>query len=150
MTQGKLGSDPGSVVFSAIEKAQKENFDMLLIDTAGRLQNKTDLMAELDKILRIIRKKDHTAPHNSILVLDATSGQNIISQTELFLKTAGITGVIMTKLDGTAKGGVLVSLANRFKLPIHFIGLGEGIEDLEVFEARGFANVLVGIDQNNS
>ena len=120
-----------------------------MIDTAGRLQNKSDLMQELEKIIRVIKKKDNTAPHNNILVLDATSGQNIHSQVDIFSKSAGVTGIIMTKLDGTAKGGVLVALADKFSLPIHCVGLGEKQEDLETFDPRLFANAIVGLDSEN-
>ena len=146
VVKGEEKSDPASVVFKAIEKAQDNESDLLLIDTAGRLQNKSDLMQELEKIIRVIKKKDNTAPHNNILVLDATSGQNIHSQVDIFSKSAGVTGIIMTKLDGTAKGGVLVALADKFSLPIHCVGLGEKQEDLETFDPRLFANAIVGID----
>jgi fused signal recognition particle receptor len=140
-----LGSDAAGLVYDAITKAKAEKFDILMIDTAGRLQNRTELMEELSKVVRVIKKQDETAPHHSILVLDATVGQNALSQTEAFLATAGITGLIMTKLDGTAKGGVLVALADKFKLPIHSIGIGERIEDLENFSADVFAAALSGV-----
>ncbi|HEX5779139.1 MAG TPA: signal recognition particle-docking protein FtsY [Xanthobacteraceae bacterium] len=143
----KQGADPAGVAFEAIERARTENADILLIDTAGRLQNKTALMDELEKILRVIRKLDPGAPHASLLVLDATVGQNALSQAEAFTKTAGITGLVMTKLDGTAKGGILVALAAKFALPIHFIGVGEGVDDLSPFEPDEFARALVGLDQ---
>ena len=149
VVKGEEKSDPASVVFKAIEKAQDNESDLLLIDTAGRLQNKSDLMQELEKIIRVIKKKDNTAPHNNILVLDATSGQNIHSQVDIFSKSAGVTGIIMTKLDGTAKGGVLVALADKFSLPIHCVGLGEKQEDLETFDPRLFANAIVGLDGEN-
>jgi fused signal recognition particle receptor len=139
------GADPAGVAFEAIETARAENADILLIDTAGRLQNKTALMDELEKILRVIRKLDPSAPHACLLVLDATVGQNALSQAEAFAKTAGITGLVMTKLDGTAKGGILVALAAKFALPIHFIGVGEGIDDLSPFEPAEFARALVGL-----
>jgi len=116
-----------------------------MIDTAGRLQNRTELMDELYKVVRVIKKQDETAPHHSILVLDATVGQNALMQTEAFAKTAGVTGLIMTKLDGTAKGGVLVALSDKYKLPIHHIGIGERIEDLENFSAPVFAAALSGV-----
>jgi fused signal recognition particle receptor len=116
------------------------------MDTAGRLQNKTGLMAELEKIVRVMKKFDETAPHATLLVLDATVGQNAISQVELFQKAAGVTGLVMTKLDGTARGGILVALAARFGLPVHFIGVGEGVEDLEPFAARDFAHAIAGIE----
>jgi fused signal recognition particle receptor len=117
---------------------------MLLIDTAGRLQNRQDLMEELAKIVRVIRKRDPEAPHNTVLVLDATTGQNALSQVEIFRKIADVTGLVMTKLDGTAKGGVLVALADRFGLPIHAIGVGEGIDDLAPFDPAEFAEALTG------
>ncbi|MEE9271938.1 MAG: signal recognition particle-docking protein FtsY [Robiginitomaculum sp.] len=140
-----LGADAAGLVFDAIKRARAENYDILMIDTAGRLQNRTELMDELSKIIRVIKKQDKSAPHHSILVLDATVGQNALLQTKAFQKTAGITGLIMTKLDGTAKGGVLVALADKFKLPIHFIGIGERIEDLENFSAPVFAAALSGV-----
>jgi len=140
-----LGADASGLVYDAISRAKAEDVDILMIDTAGRLQNRTELMDELEKIVRIIKKQDETAPHHSILVLDATVGQNALLQTEAFQKTASITGLIMTKLDGTAKGGVLVALADKFKLPIHAIGIGERIEDLENFSAPVFAAALSGI-----
>lgn len=139
------GSDPASLAFDALTRAQEEGADLLLIDTAGRLQNRADLMAELEKIVRVIRKKDPTAPHDTLLVLDATVGQNALSQVELFRKAADVTGLVMTKLDGTAKGGVLVALADRFGLPIHAIGVGESIEDLAPFDPEEFARALVGM-----
>ncbi|MAS43063.1 MAG: signal recognition particle-docking protein FtsY [Rhodobacteraceae bacterium] len=138
-------SDPASLAFDALTRAQDEGADLLLIDTAGRLQNRADLMAELEKIVRVIRKKDPTAPHDTLLVLDATVGQNALSQVELFRKAADVTGLVMTKLDGTAKGGVLVALADRFGLPIHAIGVGESIEDLAPFDPEEFARALVGM-----
>ncbi|EKE44380.1 cell division protein FtsY [Oceaniovalibus guishaninsula JLT2003] len=140
------GSDPASLAFDAMTRAEAEGADLLLIDTAGRLQNRTDLMEELAKIVRVIRKKDATAPHNTILVLDATTGQNALSQVETFQKLADVTGLVMTKLDGTARGGVLVALADRFGLPIHAIGVGEQIDDLAPFDPQDFATALVGID----
>lgn len=140
-----LGADAASLVYDAIARAKDENFDILMIDTAGRLQNRTELMDELAKVVRVIKKQDETAPHHSLLVLDATVGQNALSQTDAFEKTAGVTGLIMTKLDGTAKGGVLVALADKFKLPIHAIGIGERLEDLENFSAPVFAAALSGI-----
>jgi fused signal recognition particle receptor len=139
------GSDPAGVAFEAIERARAENADVLLIDTAGRLQNKTALMQELEKILRVIRKLDASAPHAALLVLDATVGQNALNQVDVFAKTGGVTGLVMTKLDGTAKGGILVAVAARFGLPVHFIGVGEGVEDLAPFDANDFARALVGL-----
>ena len=142
---GKLGSDAAGLVYDAIDRARREEFDILMIDTAGRLQNRSELMDELSKILRVIKKQDETAPHHSILVLDATVGQNALMQTEAFTKTAEVSGLIMTKLDGTAKGGVLVALSDKYKLPIHCIGIGERIEDLENFSAPVFAAALSGV-----
>lgn len=138
------GSDPASLAFDAMTHAQQIGADLLMIDTAGRLQNRADLMEELAKIVRVIRKKDPKAPHNTVLVLDATTGQNALSQVETFRKIADVTGLVMTKLDGTAKGGVLVALADRFGLPIHAIGVGEQIDDLAPFDPQDFARALVG------
>jgi fused signal recognition particle receptor len=138
------GSDPASLAFDALEKAQQEKADLLMIDTAGRLQNRTDLMEELAKIVRVLKKKDPKAPQNTILVLDATTGQNAISQVETFREIAEVSGLIMTKLDGTAKGGVLVALADKFGLPIHAIGVGEQIDDLAPFDPAEFAQALTG------
>ena len=140
------GSDPASLAFDAINKAQELGADLLMIDTAGRLQNRADLMEELAKIVRVIRKVDPTAPHNTVLVLDATTGQNAVTQVEIFRKIADVSGLVMTKLDGTAKGGVLVALADRFGLPIHAIGVGETIEDLSAFDPEDFARALVGLE----
>ena len=140
------GSDPASLAFDALTRAQAEGADLLMIDTAGRLQNRADLMEELAKIVRVIRKVDPTAPHNTLLVLDATTGQNAVTQVDIFRKIADVTGLVMTKLDGTAKGGVLVALADRFGLPIHAIGLGEQIDDLSAFDPEEFARALVGLD----
>ena len=148
MIKGEEKSDPASVVYKAIEESKRGKYDLLLIDTAGRLQNKTDLMEELEKIIRVIKKQDPTAPHNCIIVLDATSGQNVNSQVEIFSKTAGLTGIVMTKLDGTARGGVLVSVTNKFNLPIYRIGLGEKIDDLEIFDPKLFSKVIVGLDND--
>ena len=145
IVSGKLGSDAAGLVYDAIEKAKADNVDILMIDTAGRLQNRTELMDELAKVVRVIKKQDPSAPHHSILVLDATVGQNALMQTEAFKETAGVTGLIMTKLDGTAKGGVLVALSDKYKLPIHAIGIGERIEDLENFSAPVFAAALSGV-----
>ena len=139
------GSDPASLAFDAMTKAQAEGADLLMIDTAGRLQNRQDLMEELAKIVRVIRKKDPDAPHNTLLVLDATTGQNALSQVETFQKLADVSGLVMTKLDGTAKGGVLVALADKFGLPIHAIGVGEQIDDLQPFDPEEFAAALTGL-----
>jgi fused signal recognition particle receptor len=140
------GSDPASLAFDALTKAQADGADLLMIDTAGRLQNRQDLMEELAKIVRVIRKVDPTAPHNTLLVLDATTGQNALMQVEIFRKIADVSGLVMTKLDGTAKGGVLVALADKFGLPIHAIGVGEQIDDLAPFDPDDFARALVGIE----
>ncbi len=140
------GSDPASLAFDAITKAEADGADLLLIDTAGRLQNRADLMEELAKIVRVIRKKDPSAPHNTLLVLDATTGQNALRQVEEFQKLADVSGLVMTKLDGTARGGVLVALADKFGLPIHAIGVGEQIDDLDAFDPEEFAAALVGMD----
>lgn len=140
------GSDPASLAFDAMTKAEADGADLLLIDTAGRLQNRADLMEELAKIVRVIRKKDETAPHNTLLVLDATTGQNALNQVSTFGELADVSGLVMTKLDGTAKGGVLVALADRFGLPIHAIGVGEQIDDLQAFDPEEFAKALTGLD----
>lgn len=139
------GSDPASLAFDAMARAEADGADLLLIDTAGRLQNREDLMQELAKIVRVIRKRDPEAPHNTLLVLDATTGQNALSQVDIFRRIADVTGLVMTKLDGTAKGGVLVALADRFGLPIHAIGVGESIDDLQPFDPDEFARALTGL-----
>ena len=136
------GSDPASVAYMAIEDAIKDNFDQVLIDTAGRLQNKKNLMEEYKKIANVTKKIDPDAPHDVVLVLDATSGQNIINQVEEFNKIIPITGIVMTKLDGTAKGGILLALAKKYKLPIIALGLGEKEDDLQIFEAEKFAEAF--------
>jgi fused signal recognition particle receptor len=141
------GADPAGVAFEALTKAREENADILLIDTAGRLQNKDALMSELEKIVRVIRKIDESAPHAVLLVLDATVGQNALSQVEAFKQVAGVTGLVVTKLDGTAKGGILVAIAARHGLPVHFIGVGESVDDLEAFSAKEFSRALVGLDK---
>ncbi|WP_439816658.1 signal recognition particle-docking protein FtsY [Zavarzinia sp. CC-PAN008] len=138
------GADAAGLAYTALEKARTAGSDVLLIDTAGRLQNKSHLMAELEKIIRVIRKLDPTAPHSVLLTLDATTGQNAINQVEVFQSVANVSGLVMTKLDGTARGGVLVAVARRFGLPVHFIGVGEGAEDLQPFDAKGFATALAG------
>jgi fused signal recognition particle receptor len=140
------GSDPASLAFDALTRARADGADLLLIDTAGRLQNRADLMEELAKIVRVLRKVDAAAPHNTLLVLDATTGQNALLQVEIFRKIADVSGLVMTKLDGTARGGVLVALADKFGLPIHAIGVGEQIDDLAPFDPQDFANALVGRD----
>ena len=145
----ETGSDPSGLIYDAIEQARESNVDVLLIDTAGRLHNKANLMAELEKIQRVIAKLDPNAPHEVLMVLDATTGQNAISQVETFKEMVSITGLVVTKLDGTAKGGVLVALADRFGLPVRAIGVGEGIEDLRAFSARDFARNLMGLDADS-
>src|SRR2546430_1341093 len=140
------GSDAAGLAYDAVERAKQDGAEILLIDTAGRLQNKTDLMGELQKIVRVLKKVDANAPHAVLLVLDATVGQNAHAQAEIFREMVGVTGIVMTKLDGTAKGGVLVSLAEKYGIPIHAIGIGEGAEDLRPFEARAYARSLVGLD----
>ncbi|TAJ28180.1 signal recognition particle-docking protein FtsY [Bosea sp. (in: a-proteobacteria)] len=144
---GQQGADASGLAFEALQKAKANGTDVLLVDTAGRLQNKQGLMDELAKVVRVIRKQDATAPHAALLVLDATVGQNAISQVEAFRTTAGVTGLVMTKLDGTARGGILVALAAQFGLPVHFIGVGEGVEDLEPFSARDFARAVAGLGE---
>lgn len=141
------GSDAAGLAFDALQAARDAGTDILMIDTAGRLQNKAGLMAELEKVIRVIRKLDAEAPHATLLVLDATVGQNALSQVEIFQKAAGVTGLVMTKLDGTARGGILVALAAKFGLPVHFIGVGEGVDDLEPFAARDFARAIAGLDK---
>ncbi|MBO4227762.1 signal recognition particle-docking protein FtsY [Bradyrhizobium neotropicale] len=143
---GAQGSDSASLAFNALSTAKEQKLDVLLIDTAGRLQNKAELMNELEKVVRVIRKVDATAPHAVLLVLDATVGQNALSQVEAFHRTAGVTGLVMTKLDGTARGGILVALSEKHKLPVHFIGVGEGVDDLAPFTARDFARAIAGIE----
>jgi fused signal recognition particle receptor len=142
------GSDAASLAFDALKEARERGADILMIDTAGRLQNKAGLMAELEKVIRVMKKIDPDAPHATLLVLDATVGQNAMSQVELFRQTAGVTGLVMTKLDGTARGGILVALAAKFGLPVHFIGVGEGVDDLEPFTARDFARAIAGLDES--
>jgi fused signal recognition particle receptor len=142
---GEQGADAAGLAFDALASARAGGADVLVIDTAGRLQNKDALMSELEKIVRVIRKVDPTAPHSVLLTLDATTGQNAVSQVEIFGKRAGVTGLVMTKLDGTARGGILVAIAAKYGLPVHFIGVGEGIDDLEPFAADDFAKALVGL-----
>ena len=141
------GSDAAGLAYEALEKAQAENYDVVLIDTAGRLQNKQGLMDELHKIIRVIRKLDETAPHETLLVLDATVGRNALAQENIFGNQIGVSGIVMTKLDGTARGGVLVPVAQASDSPIKLIGVGEGIDDLQPFRARAFARSLVGLEE---
>lgn len=147
VVSGQQGADAAGLAFEALQKARAEGTDVLLIDTAGRLQNKTGLMDELAKVVRVIRKLDPQTPHAALLVLDATVGQNAVSQVEAFRETAGVTGLVMTKLDGTARGGILVALAAQFGLPVHFIGVGESVDDLEPFSARDFARAVAGLGE---
>jgi fused signal recognition particle receptor len=143
---GAQGSDSASLAFNALTAARDDGRDVLLIDTAGRLQNKAELMNELEKVVRVIKRVDASAPHAVLLVLDATVGQNALSQVEAFHRIAGVTGLVMTKLDGTARGGILVALAEKHKLPVHFIGVGEGVDDLAPFAAKDFAKAIAGIE----
>ncbi len=140
----RVGGDAAGLAYEALARAKDEGTDLLLIDTAGRLQNKADLMAELEKILRVLRKLDPEAPHATLLVLDATTGQNAVNQVEIFGKMADVSGLVMTKLDGTARGGILVAIAKRFGMPVHLIGIGEGIDDLQPFDADSFARAITG------
>jgi fused signal recognition particle receptor len=144
-----VGADPAGVSFEALERAKLQGADVLLIDTAGRLQNKGDLMAELAKIVRVLKKLEADAPHSVVLVLDATTGQNAINQVQTFQEIAGVTNLVVTKLDGTARGGILVAIAERFGLPINAIGIGEGIEDFEPFDAQDFARAIAGAGREN-
>jgi len=142
----EAGADAAGLVYDAVEAAKQNNIDVLLIDTAGRLQNRAELMGELEKVVRVMKKVEPAAPHAVLLVLDATVGQNALSQVEIFRKIVGVTGLAMTKLDGTARGGILVAIAEKFKVPVHFIGVGESIDDLAPFSAHDFARALVGLD----
>ena len=140
------GADPAGLTFDALTEARSKKIDALLVDTAGRLQNKAVLMDELEKMVRVMKKVDPSAPHSVLLVLDATVGQNALAQVEAFRDVAGVTGLVMTKLDGTARGGILVAIADKYRLPVHFIGVGEGIEDLAPFSAKEFARAIAGIE----
>ena len=142
---GVQGGDAAALAYQALEKARAQGTDVLIIDTAGRLQNRSELMDELAKIVRVIRKLDETAPHDSVIVLDGTVGQNALSQVSAFQDIADVSGLIVTKLDGSAKGGVVIALAEKFQLPVHAVGVGEGADDLQPFEARDFANALAGV-----
>jgi fused signal recognition particle receptor len=144
-----VGADPAGVAYEALERARAGEKAVLLIDTAGRLQNKSDLMAELAKIVRVLKKLDPSAPHGVVLVLDATTGQNAINQVQIFQEIAGVTSLVVTKLDGTARGGILVAIAERFKLPINAVGIGEGLDDLEPFDAEDFACAIAGARRAN-
>ena len=142
---GAQGGDAAALAYQALEQARSKGTDVLIIDTAGRLQNRTELMDELAKIVRVIRKLDEAAPHDSVIVLDGTVGQNALSQVSAFQDIADVSGLIVTKLDGSAKGGVVIALAEKFQLPVHAVGVGEGADDLQPFEARDFANALAGV-----
>jgi fused signal recognition particle receptor len=144
------GADAAGLAFDALTRARELRADVVLMDTAGRLQNRVELMSELEKIIRVMKKVDPEAPHAVLLVLDATVGQNAMSQVEIFGRMAGVTGLVMTKLDGTARGGILVAIADKFALPVHFIGIGEGIDDLEPFAARDFAEAIAGVERANA
>ena len=143
----EAGADASGLAFEAVTRAKAEGADVLIIDTAGRLQNRDELMGELEKIIRVIKKVDPSAPHATVLTLDATTGQNALNQVEIFRQRAGVTGLVMTKLDGTARGGILVAIAKRFGLPVHFIGVGEGVDDLQAFAAGDFAAAIAGTEQ---
>ena len=143
---GERGGDAAALAFRAIDEARADNADVLIIDTAGRLQNRAELMEELAKIIRVIKKQIPDAPHDSLIVLDGTVGQNAIAQMKAFQQTAALTGMVITKLDGTAKGGIVVALAREFGLPVHMVGVGEGADDLQDFTAREFAYALVGLE----
>nr|WP_320144745.1 signal recognition particle-docking protein FtsY [uncultured Cohaesibacter sp.] len=144
----EVGSDAAGLAYDAMLEAKEKDMDVLLIDTAGRLQNRKELMAELEKIVRVIKKHDEAAPHSVLLVLDATTGQNALNQVEVFTKMAGVTGLVMTKLDGTARGGILVAISAKHKVPVHYIGVGEGVDDLEPFASRDFARAIAGLADN--
>jgi fused signal recognition particle receptor len=140
------GADAAGLAFDAIVAAKEQGIEIVLVDTAGRLQNRAELMGELEKMVRVMRKVEPTAPHAVLLVLDATVGQNALNQVEIFGKTAGVTGLVMTKLDGTARGGILIAVADKFGLPVHYVGVGEGVDDLAPFTARDFARAVVGLE----
>jgi fused signal recognition particle receptor len=144
------GADPAGLAFDALASARARNIDVLLVDTAGRLQNRSELMGELQKIVRVIKKIDHSAPHAVLLVLDATIGQNALSQVEIFKKDIGVTGLAMTKLDGTARGGILVAIAAKFQMPVHYLGVGEAVDDLAPFSAREFARAIAALPPSPS
>ncbi len=146
VVRGPEGGDPASIVFDAVKRATDTGIDALIVDTAGRLQNKRELMDELAKIKRVLGRLNPAAPHDVVLVLDATTGQNALSQIDVFREVAGVTGLVMTKLDGTARGGILVAIARKFGLPVHFIGVGEGVDDLSPFTAADFAKAIAGIE----
>ena len=144
-SRARSGADAAGLAFDAMTQARRDKIDVLMIDTAGRLQNKTGLMQELEKIVRVLKKMDAAAPHQVLLVLDATTGQNAMSQVDVFQQVAGVTGLVMTKLDGTARGGILVAISAKFKLPVVALGVGERIEDLQSFDAREFAQAIAQV-----
>ena len=144
VVSSNVGSDASGLAYDALQRAKEAGVDVLIVDTAGRLQNKQALMEELEKVTRVLKKIDSSAPHDVLLVLDATTGQNALQQVEIFGKRAGVTGLVMTKLDGTARGGILVAIAAKYQMPVHAIGVGEGVEDLQPFKARDFANAIAG------
>ena len=144
------GADAAGLAFDAVTAARERGIDVLLIDTAGRLQNRSELMGELEKLVRVVKKIDDSAPHSVLLVLDATVGQNALSQVEIFKKAVGVTGLAMTKLDGTARGGILVALAAKFHMPVHYVGIGEAVDDLAPFSARDFARAIAGLSPASS
>ncbi|WP_419902564.1 signal recognition particle-docking protein FtsY [Kiloniella sp.] len=146
----ETGADAAGLAYEAIERARSENADVVLIDTAGRLHNKSDLMSELQKVIRVIRKLDETAPHDTVLVLDATTGQNAVSQVGTFKELVDISGLVVTKLDGSARGGILVALAEKFGLPVHAIGVGETADDLRPFTAKDFSRSLMGLESSSN
>ena len=147
LVEREQGADAAGLAFDALTRARELDADVVLMDTAGRLQNRAELMSELEKIIRVMKKVDAEAPHAVLLVLDATVGQNALSQVEIFGRVAGVTGLVMTKLDGTARGGILVAIADKFALPVHFIGVGEGVDDLEPFTARDFAEAIAEVER---
>jgi fused signal recognition particle receptor len=150
LVEREQGADAAGLAFDALTRARELNADVVLMDTAGRLQNRAELMGELEKIIRVMKKVEPEAPHAVLLVLDATVGQNALNQVEIFGRTAGVTGLVMTKLDGTARGGILVAIADKFTLPVHYIGVGEGVDDLEPFAARDFAEAIAGLDHTGT
>jgi fused signal recognition particle receptor len=141
----EIGADAAGLAYDAYNRARTDGHDVMMMDTAGRLQNRTELMAELEKIIRVLRKQDPTAPHTVLLTLDATTGQNALNQVEIFGKVAGVNGLVMTKLDGTARGGILIAISAKHGIPVYFLGIGEGVDDLEPFEARDFARAIAGL-----
>jgi fused signal recognition particle receptor len=143
----ETGADAAGLAYDAVKRAKEEGIDLLLIDTAGRLHNKADLLAELEKVVRVIKKLDESAPHDTLLVLDATTGQNALQQVQTFKELTQVTGLVLTKLDGSARGGILVALAEKFALPVHAIGVGESAQDLRPFEAKAFARALTGAER---